>query len=48
MAESARQASDILRDTGLFSWYLIPFLAFVIYVYVVEVERMLDGLEGEG
>ncbi len=39
MAESAQQASEILRDSSLFSWYLIPFLAFIIYVYVVEVER---------
>ena len=39
MAESARQASEILRNTGLFQWYLIPFLAFILYVYAVEVER---------
>ncbi len=39
MADSARQASEILRDTGLFGWYLIPLLALVMYVYAVEVER---------
>jgi hypothetical protein len=39
MAESAQQAQEILRSTGLFSWYLIPFLAFIIYVYATEVER---------
>ncbi len=39
MAESARQALSVLRDSHLFSWYLIPFLALIIYVYVVEVER---------
>lgn len=39
MAETARQASEILRSTGLFQWYLIPFLAFILYVYAVEVER---------
>ena len=29
----------MLRDPGHFQWYLIPLLAFVIYVYFVEVER---------
>ena len=37
--ESARQALSILRDGSQFQWYVIPLLAFVAYVYSVEVER---------
>jgi hypothetical protein len=37
--EAAAQASSILRDGGQFQWYVIPFLALVIYVYAVEVEK---------
>ena len=39
MTEASEQALKILRDTGLFQWYLIPLFAFVVYVYAVEVER---------
>jgi hypothetical protein len=39
MTEASQQALKILRDTSLFQWYLIPLLAFVVYVYAVEVER---------
>lgn len=38
-SESALKASAILRDSGQFQWYVIPLLAVVFYVYVVEVER---------
>ena len=37
--ESAQQALSILRDGSQFQWYVIPLFAFVVYVYVVEVER---------
>ena len=37
--EHARAALEILRDGSRFEWYVIPFLALVIYVYVVEIER---------
>ena len=37
--ESAAAALKILRDGSLFQWYLIPLLAFVVYVYAVEVEK---------
>ena len=37
--ESAAQALSILRDGSQFSWYVIPLLALVFYVYAVEVER---------
>lgn len=37
--ESARQALAILRDGSQFQWYVIPLLAFVFYVYTVEVEK---------
>ena len=39
MTEASRAALAILRDPGNLQWYLIPFLAFVIYVYAVEIER---------
>ena len=37
--DATLQALSILRDPGYFEWYLIPFLAFVFYVYFAEVER---------
>jgi hypothetical protein len=37
--ESAAQAMSILRDGSQFSWYVIPLLALVFYVYAVEAER---------
>lgn len=39
MSEAAQQALAILRDPGQFKWYVIPLLAFVFYVYVIEVEK---------
>ncbi|MEE4270675.1 MAG: hypothetical protein V2I67_03310 [Thermoanaerobaculales bacterium] len=39
MTDFAQQAVSILRDGSLFSWYLIPILAFVVYVYSVEIEK---------
>lgn len=35
----ASQAMSILRDGSQFQWYIIPLLAFVFYVYTVEVEK---------
>ena len=35
----AQQAQAILRDPTQFQWYVIPLLAFVFYVYTVEVEQ---------
>jgi hypothetical protein len=37
--EAAREAMTILRDGSQFQWYVIPLLAFVVYVYAVEVEK---------
>ncbi len=37
--DSASQALSILRDGNQFQWYLITLLAFVVYVYAVEIER---------
>jgi len=37
--ESASQALEILRDGSQFEWYVVPLLAFVLYVYAVEVEK---------
>lgn len=39
MANSAKQALSILRDTSNFQWYIIPVFIMVIYVYAVEIER---------
>ncbi len=36
---AASQASRILRDGAQFQWYVIPLLAFVLYVYAVEMQR---------
>ena len=49
IAESALQAQSILRDPATFSWYIIPLLLVVVYVYFVEAEhgnwdRILAGL----
>ncbi len=38
-AQSAQEALNHLRNGSLFSWYVIPLFAFVVYVYAVEVER---------
>ncbi|MBN1344111.1 MAG: hypothetical protein JXQ73_15605 [Phycisphaerae bacterium] len=37
--DSATTAAEMLRDGSCFQWYVIPLLAFVVYVYAVEVER---------
>lgn len=37
--EATLEALHNLRSAAHFQWYLIPFIAFVIYVYFVEVER---------
>jgi hypothetical protein len=39
MTEASHKALAILRNPGHFEWYLVPLLAFVLYVYVVEIER---------
>jgi len=39
MTESASQAMAILRDGSQFQWYVVALLAFVFYVYTVEVEK---------
>ncbi len=39
MSEKAQLAFGILRDPSQFKWYVIPLLAFVFYVYTVEIEK---------
>ena len=39
IADSAQQASAILRDSAQFSWYVIPLFLIVVYVYSYEVDR---------
>lgn len=38
-SESAVQALGILRDGSQFSWYVIPLLVIVMYVYTFEIDR---------
>ena len=44
MSESASMALSILRDGSQFKWYVIPLLAFVFYVYTMEMEKKNYGL----
>jgi hypothetical protein len=39
VTDFTREAERILRDPSLFKWYTVTLLAFVLYVYSVEVER---------
>src|SRR4051794_39757543 len=39
ITDAARQALEILRDGRTFEWSTVALLAFVSYVYAVEVER---------
>src|SRR3954452_5577558 len=39
VTDAAREALQILRDGSTFEWSTVAFLAFVFYVYAVEVER---------
>ena len=39
MTDASIQALNILRSPDHLQWYLIPSLAFVLYVYFVEVEK---------
>jgi hypothetical protein len=37
--ELTQKALEILRSGANFQWYVIPFLAMVVYIYVSEIER---------
>lgn len=39
MTDFTLEAQEILRDPSNFGWYTVALLAFVLYVYAVEVER---------
>jgi len=39
MTDASVQALAALRSTGHMKWYVVPLLVFVIYIYVVEIER---------
>ncbi|MEU6080406.1 hypothetical protein [Streptomyces sp. NPDC047108] len=39
MSDSSQYAQALLRDASQFQWYIVPLLAFVVYIYAVEVER---------
>jgi hypothetical protein len=38
-SEASLEALRNLRDPSLLQWYVIPLLAFVVYVYTVEIEK---------
>tara|TARA_R110001592_G_C13189203_1_gene752168 strand:- start:6792 stop:7427 length:636 start_codon:yes stop_codon:yes gene_type:complete len=38
-SESSLQALEILRDGSQFSWYVIPLLLIVMYLYTFEIDR---------
>jgi hypothetical protein len=38
MTDASQRALHLLRSPDHFQWYLIPLLAFILYVYVVEVQ----------
>ena len=37
--EASKQALDGLRDLSMVDWYIIPLLAFVFYIYSVEIKK---------
>jgi hypothetical protein len=39
VTDATREAERLLRDPTQFKWYVVALLAFVFYVYAVEVER---------
>ncbi len=39
ITEASQEALDMLRDGSTFSWTTVTLLAFVFYVYAVEIER---------
>jgi hypothetical protein len=39
VTDFTREAQELLRDPSRFKWYTVALLAFVLYVYSVEVER---------
>lgn len=39
MTEASKQALEILRDPGLFQWYVVPLFVIVFYIYAVEIEK---------
>jgi hypothetical protein len=39
VTDVTREAQHMLRDSSDFKWYAVALLAFVVYVYSVEVER---------
>jgi hypothetical protein len=39
VTDFTREAQHMLRDSSQFKWYAVTLLAFVVYVYSVEVER---------
>jgi hypothetical protein len=39
MSEASQRALEILRDPNQFTWYVIPFLAIIFYIYTVEIEK---------
>ncbi len=39
MTDATLRALEMLRDPSMLKWYVVPFLVFVAYVYITEIER---------
>jgi len=39
MTDASNRALEILRSPDHFQWYLIPLLACILYVYIVEIQK---------
>lgn len=39
MTEASQRALDGLRDLTMIKWYVIPLLAIVFYIYVIEIKK---------
>ena len=39
MTEASKRALEGLRDLSTVQWYVIPLLAVVFYIYVVEIKK---------
>jgi hypothetical protein len=46
--EATQAAMNILRSGSTFAWYVIPMLAFVMYIYINEISRRNWGVVAAG
>ena len=43
MTQASLQALNGLRDLSMIKWYVIPLLAIVIYIYVIEIKKARES-----